>query len=183
MMGCQLDGIQWRTKKKDGLYENYCRNPFNDATGLGCYTSVDNFDKNGDLKMSNCQIPQRDACSCMPPCDQRNPSKCGCLGVLQAEECCKVEEGQEKNCPCRCGYLKEACCISLEKKRFDFCNDDEAACCLDDSDSNCCKCKCSMYKQMCIVSPNNITCGFAATTCCIPVESCCGIQIHPWLWK
>ena len=85
-----------------GLVENYCRNPFDDATGPGCYTSADIFDEYGEPKMSACEIPACDASSCMPPCGEPNLSTHGCPSARQAEECCKGEEEQEKYDQCRC---------------------------------------------------------------------------------
>ena len=91
-----------------GLDENYCRNPFDDATGPGCYTSADIFDEYGEPKMSACEIPACDASSCMPPCREPNLSTHGCPSARQAEECCEGDDVE-----CRCEYLSDACAISL----------------------------------------------------------------------
>lgn len=141
-----------------GLYGNYCRNPFASPNGPGCYTSANIFGDDGLIKMSQCVAPTCDPCSCMPKCNEPNLSNCGCPSALQADECCVGHDS-----PCKCNYLKEACRISLNNNRTDFCDDAEVVCCSEKTDSNC---KCTMYEQMYFDTPSNATCEFAASSCC-----------------
>ena len=98
----------------------------------------------------------------MPRCDQPNLLKCGCPSALQAEECCNKDEGQESYSQCRCDYLNEACRISFENNRTDFCDEAGVECCGGEDNSNC---KCAVYEQICIEFPNESTCEFAAASC------------------
>jgi hypothetical protein len=166
---CERWDAEWMTFDEDtielaGLDENYCRNPFGNVLRAGCYTS--DFGEDGLRKFSHCVIPTCHPCSCMPGCGQPNLLKCGCPSVLQAEECCKEDEGQEKYSQCRCGYLKEACRLSLENNSTDFCENAEVECCTVEDDPHC---KCVMYEQMCYEFPSS-TCEFAAASCCEPLN-------------
>jgi hypothetical protein len=183
-----------KTYLEEGLDENYCRSPFVQPNGPGCYTSVDIFNKNLGLpKFSYCQVPTCNPCSCMPKCGLPKLSTCGCPSVLQAEECCDKDDTA-----CRCGYLKEVCHVNLKNNSTDFCNnawvecckeDDTAcrcgflkeACCVNlqnistdfcyDAEVECCggkddqNCRCAVYKQMCFKFPSKPTCEFAAGSC------------------
>jgi Leucine-rich repeat (LRR) protein len=149
------------TLRKEGLDENYCRNPFNDAKGPGCFTSVNIFGDNGLPQMSSCSIPACDPCMCMPDCDKSNSLKCGCPNALQADECCKGDDSE-----CRCQYLKDACRKSIESNITIFCDYAEVECCSNDANPNC---KCAFYEQMCFEFPSQSTCEYAALSCCKPL--------------
>ena len=116
-----------------GLEENYCRNLTNDVEGPFCLripTYAPTMDSGmptseakhfsprstGEIEQYYCDIPTCDACSCMPPCGQPTLEVCACLSFFLAQECCKKDDRS-----CKCGYLSDACRISLENNTTDFC--------------------------------------------------------------
>ncbi|KAL7547744.1 hypothetical protein ACHAWF_012488, partial [Thalassiosira exigua] len=135
---------------------NFCRNPTpeRDFYRAWCYVSQSDW--------RYCDIPECDACSCMPPCGQPNTESCGCPSVFQAEECC--EEGDST---CKCNYLKEACRKGIESGNPDLCQYADATCyCVDDTDPSC---GCKMYEDICIEAPSESqgsVCKYAADKCC-----------------
>jgi hypothetical protein len=148
-----------------GLDENYCRNPFGDASGPGCYTSADIFDEDGKPKMSTCEIPACDASTCIPPCGEPNLSTYGCPSARQAEECCAADDST-----CRCTFLYQACGISFVNGTSDFWDVFEAECVMGVSDL-----ECYYYELMCSVYPNEHTCEKAAASCCEVAKDYAGI--------
>jgi hypothetical protein len=159
--------------RRAGLDKNYCRDPFDydkvsDSRDSwpGCYTSSTIFDEDGEPRFSHCVVPKCDPCSCMPRCDRPNLSKCGCPSALQADECCNQDEGQDKYRQCRCGYLKEACRLNIEKNSTDFCDDAAVECGFCTTYGY--NCKCAMYEQICFEFPSDLTCELAAVSCCAP---------------
>ena len=100
-----------------GLDKNVCCNPtpdyFYKAWCFNPLVEESYYVADRDVE---CNVPSYDtrACGVLPSC--KRPSRLSsCHNTLQADECCKDDNGS-----CNCIYLKNACQISLENTNQDF---------------------------------------------------------------